>query len=37
LFVRWATRRAQVRNPLLQVDDDRAAWQLSAGLNLSAF
>ena len=36
-FVRGATQRAQARNPALQVLDDRAAWQLSAGLNLSAF
>jgi len=37
VFVRWATRRAQARDPLLQVSDDRAAWQVSAGINLSAF
>ncbi len=37
VFVRWATRRARAREPVLQVDDDRAAWQLTAGLNLSAF
>jgi hypothetical protein len=37
VFVRWATQRAQVGNPLLRVDDDRAAWQLSAGLNVSVF
>lgn len=37
LFVRGATQRAQARNPALQVLDDRAAWQVSAGLNLSAF
>lgn len=37
VFVRWATRQARVSNPVLRVDDDRAAWQLSAGLNLSVF
>jgi hypothetical protein len=37
LFVRGATQRARTRNPLLSILDDRAAWQVSAGLNLSAF
>ena len=36
-FVRGATQRALVRDPALEVLDDRAAWQLGAGLNLSAF
>ena len=36
-FLRGATQRALVRNPALQVPDDRAAWQLGAGMNLSAF
>jgi hypothetical protein len=36
-YLRGATQRALVHNPSLQVLDDRAAWQLGAGLNLSAF
>lgn len=37
VFVRWATQRARALDPVLLVDDDRASWQLTAGLNLSAF
>jgi hypothetical protein len=37
LFLRWATQKARAQDPVFAIDTDTSAWQLSAGVNVSAF